>query len=137
MAGHPPPEPGIRFAQLQSAGLHIISTSGFTGVPKSAIRRKFWLGKGNQYRYILVKNKKDFPKAYITKLMRKAYVNSMAKVKDKKQITQSLTITKLVSEKRESDEEIPDQHKLDSRLRANDTSTQYSFSKIYFLIKSL
>jgi hypothetical protein len=55
------------------------------------------LGQGNQYRYILVKSKKDFPKAYIKKLVKEAFSNSMAKVKDKKEIRHGLTITKSIS----------------------------------------
>ena len=31
---------------------------------------------------ILVKSKRDFPKAYIKKLLKEAYVNSLSKVKD-------------------------------------------------------
>jgi len=58
---------------------------------------KILLGKGNQYRYILVKNKDDFPKTYIKKLIKEAYGNSLAKVKDKKQIMQGATITKSIS----------------------------------------
>lgn len=58
---------------------------------------KILLGKGNQYRYILVKNKDDFPKAYIKKLLKDAYANSLAKVKDKSQITRGATITKSIS----------------------------------------
>lgn len=63
---------------------------------------KLLLGKGNQYRYILVTDKKDFPKTYITKLVHEAYVNSLAKVKDKKQIIEGKTITKSISEKKRS-----------------------------------
>jgi len=55
------------------------------------------IGNGNQYRYMLVTNKKDFPKRYIKKLLKEAYTNSLAKVKDKKQIMQGATITKSVS----------------------------------------
>ncbi|MCW3127733.1 MAG: hypothetical protein JWO03_3391 [Bacteroidetes bacterium] len=55
------------------------------------------LGNGNQYRYILVKNKKDFPKAYMKKLVKEAFVNSLAKVKDPRQMMQGQTITKSVS----------------------------------------
>jgi len=55
------------------------------------------LGEGNQYRYILVKSKKDFPKVYMKKLMKEAYENSLAKVKDKKQLMEGKTITKSVS----------------------------------------
>ncbi len=65
---------------------------------------KILLGKGNQYRYILVKNKNDFPKAYIKKLLKEAYSNSLAKVKparpvsgDKSQICKGTTITKSIS----------------------------------------
>jgi hypothetical protein len=55
------------------------------------------LGQGNQYRYILVKRKEDFPKAYIMKLMKVAYANSLTKVKDSKQIINGQTITKSIS----------------------------------------
>jgi hypothetical protein len=59
--------------------------------------QKMLLGQGNQYRYILVKSKQDFPKAYIKKLVKQAYANSMRKVKDKKQLIQGKTITKSIS----------------------------------------
>jgi len=55
------------------------------------------LGEGNQYRYILVKNTKDFPKTYMKKLIKEAYANSLGKVKDPKQIMEGHTITKSVS----------------------------------------
>jgi len=58
------------------------------------------LGKGNQYRYILVKTPETFPKTYIKKLMNEAYINSFSKVKDEKQIQNGLTITKSVSVKK-------------------------------------
>ncbi len=61
---------------------------------------KILLGEGNQYRYILVPDKKKFPKGYIKKLVKEAYANSMAKVKDKKQIMQGQTIVKSVSDKK-------------------------------------
>jgi hypothetical protein len=59
--------------------------------------KKILLGKGNQYRYILVKNKSDFPKTYIKQLLKEAYSNSLAKVKDKKQMIRGATITKSIS----------------------------------------
>jgi hypothetical protein len=58
------------------------------------------IGQGNQYRYVLVKSKSEFPKAYIKKLLKDAYANSMAKVKDKKQIMHGNTITKSISAKK-------------------------------------
>ncbi len=58
---------------------------------------KILLGKGNQYRYILVKNREEFPATYIKKLLKEAYANSLAKVKDKKQLLKGMTITKSVS----------------------------------------
>ena len=64
---------------------------------------KILLGQGNQYRYVLVKSKSNFPKTYIKKLIKEAYANSLAKVKDKTQIMKGATITKSVSSaKRES-----------------------------------
>jgi hypothetical protein len=64
--------------------------------------KKMLSGQGNQYRYILVKNKDEFPKTYIKKLMKEAYANSLAKVKDKKQLMQGATITKSISAKKRS-----------------------------------
>ena len=61
---------------------------------------KVLLGEGNQYRYILVPDKNKFPKAYIKKLVKEAYANSLAKVKDKKQIMNGQTIVKSVSAKK-------------------------------------
>lgn len=61
---------------------------------------KMLLGKGHQYRYILVTQRKSFPKTYITKLVKEAYVNALSKVKDQKQIKHGLTIVKSVSEKK-------------------------------------
>ena len=61
---------------------------------------KILLGKGNQYRYILVTNKNDFPKAYIKKLVHEAYSNSISKVKDLKEIKNGKTIVKSVSDKK-------------------------------------
>ena len=61
---------------------------------------KILLGEGNQYRYILVPDKNKFPKAYIKKLVKEAYTNSLAKVKDKKQIMNGQTIVKSISTKK-------------------------------------
>ncbi len=58
---------------------------------------KLLIGKGNQYRYILVTSKESFPKTYIKKLIKEAYINSFAKVKDPKQLREGLTITKSIS----------------------------------------
>ena len=70
---------------------------GFYWGSQIADPRKILLGEGNQYRYILVKNKDDFPKTYIKKLLKEAFTNSLAKVKDKKQIMHGATITKSIS----------------------------------------
>jgi len=58
------------------------------------------IGQGNQYRYLLVKSISEFPKTYIKKLLKEAYANSMAKVKDKKQLMQGNTVTKSISAKK-------------------------------------
>lgn len=59
--------------------------------------KKILIGEGNQYRYMLVKNKKDFPAAYIKKLLKESYANSFAKIKDHKLIVKGKTITKSIS----------------------------------------
>jgi len=69
------------------------------------------LGKGNQYRYILVKSKNDFPKTYIRKLANEAYANSLAKVKDTKQIMNGKTILKSISQAKRTNKDIPSKKK--------------------------
>ncbi len=61
---------------------------------------KILLGEGNQYRYILVTDKKKFPKAYLTRLVNQAYTNALAKVKNEKEIVHGNTIVKSISAKR-------------------------------------
>ena len=70
---------------------------GFYWGSQIADPEKLLLGKGNQYRYILVKTKEDFPKAYVKKLLKEAYANSLAKVIDKKEIVNGKTIVKSIS----------------------------------------
>ncbi|CAN5490387.1 hypothetical protein BH10BAC2_BH10BAC2_12030 [soil metagenome] len=70
---------------------------GFYWGSEIADPEKRLLGQGNQYRYILVTNKNDFPKTYIKKLLKEAYANSLAKVKDPEQMIEGLTITKSIS----------------------------------------
>jgi hypothetical protein len=73
---------------------------GFYWGSQIADPEKILLGKGNQYRYILVENKAGFPKNYIKKLLKDAYANSFAKVKDPKQIVKRQTIVKSISAKK-------------------------------------
>ena len=62
--------------------------------------RKVLVGEGNQYRYILVNEIADFPEAYVRKLMKAAYANSMARVKDPKLLIKGQTIFKSESAKK-------------------------------------
>src|ERR1700749_1209211 len=70
---------------------------GFYWGNEIADPEKKLLGQGNQYRYLLVTSKTEFPKTYIRKLVKEAYANSLAKVKDPKQMMQGMTIVKSVS----------------------------------------
>lgn len=62
--------------------------------------KKILLGGGKQYRYILVTSEKEFPRMYMKKLLKEAWANSLAKVKDPKQIIKGQTITKSISAKK-------------------------------------
>lgn len=73
---------------------------GFYWGSEIADPKKILIGEGKQYRYFLVKSTEGFPKAYMKKLLKEAYNNSLSKVKDKNQITEGLTITKSISEKK-------------------------------------
>lgn len=58
---------------------------------------KVLIGKGRQYRYILIDNFDKFPKTYIKKLLKEAYANSMAKLKDGQALPNGQTIIKSIS----------------------------------------
>jgi len=70
---------------------------GFYWGSQIADPEKKLIGNGNQYRYLLVKDKNEFPKTYIKKLMKEAFVNSMLKVKEPKQVMEGKTFVKSVS----------------------------------------
>jgi hypothetical protein len=70
---------------------------GFYWGAEIADPKRFLLGNGNQYRYVLVKTTTAFPKPYIKRLVKEAYLNSLAKIKDKNQLVTGATITKSVS----------------------------------------
>jgi hypothetical protein len=70
---------------------------GFYWGSKISDPEKKLLGQGNQYRYILVINKSEFPTDYIKKLLAEAYAYSIGKVKDNSQLIAGKTITKSIS----------------------------------------
>jgi hypothetical protein len=73
---------------------------GFYWGSEIADPEKKLIGKGNQYRYMLVEDINRFPKTYIKKLLKEAYANSLGKVKDNKQICKGETIVKSISAKK-------------------------------------
>jgi hypothetical protein len=70
---------------------------GFYWGSEIADPEKKLIGEGSQYRYILVGDLNGFPGSYIKKLLKEAYANSLAKVKDKKQLRKGETIVKSIS----------------------------------------
>jgi hypothetical protein len=70
---------------------------GFYWGTQIADPKKILLGKGNQYRYLIIKDASDFPKTYIKKLLKEAYANSRAKMKDPRQTLKGATISKSIS----------------------------------------
>ena len=70
---------------------------GFYWGSKIADPEKILLGNGNQYRYIIIKEKSDLPQDYIKKLMAEAYTYSINKAKDKSLSIKRATITKSIS----------------------------------------
>jgi len=73
---------------------------GFYWGAKIADPEKKLIGQGNQYRYMLVRTQKDFPKTYIRKLMKEAFAYSLGKMKIPKQVFKGATITKSISAKK-------------------------------------
>jgi hypothetical protein len=70
---------------------------GFYWGSQIADPEKKLIGNGNQYRYLLVTDFSKFPKTYIKKLMKEAYLNSWLKIKDEKQVMEGKTFIKSVS----------------------------------------
>ena len=70
---------------------------GFYWGSKIGDPEKKLIGNGNQYRYLLVGDVKEFPKTYLTKLIREAYAYSLSKLKDPAQLTEGKTIIKSIS----------------------------------------
>ena len=79
---------------------------GFYWGNEIADPEKKLLGNGKQYRYLLVEDTTAFPKAYIKKLAKEAYANSLDKVKDKSQLRKGETIVKSISAKKRTSKKI-------------------------------
>ena len=73
---------------------------GFYWGSRIADPEKILEGKGNQYRYIKVAAKEEFPQKYIKQLLKEAYANSLSKLKTKKQELKGATIVKSISAKK-------------------------------------
>lgn len=76
---------------------------GFYWGNEIADPEKLLIGQGKQYRYLLVTDPKEFPRLYLKKLVNKAYLNSLSKVKDQKHIMFGQTIVKSISVKKRPD----------------------------------
>src|SRR5579872_1525414 len=55
------------------------------------------IGNGNQYRYIKVPDKKDFPKTYMKMLLKQAHTNASMRLKEGKQTLKGQTNVKSIS----------------------------------------
>lgn len=84
------------FAVFNNKNAHF----GFYWGSKLTDPKKILLGEGKQYRYIRVAKKSDFPAAYIKKLLKEAYANSLASAKAENLGTKGATITKSISPKK-------------------------------------
>jgi len=73
---------------------------GFYWGSKLSDPEKKLIGEGNQYRYMLIKDVKKFPKAYIKRLLKEAYAYSYNKMKPVKEKHTGETIVKSISEKK-------------------------------------
>lgn len=69
---------------------------GFYNGAELADPEKLLMGNGKRYRYIQIDDIDDFPKAYITRLLNEAWVSSLRKVTNYKQIVNGKTLVKSV-----------------------------------------
>lgn len=74
---------------------------------------KILLGNGNQYRYIRVREKDDFPEEYIRQLLEAACQNSIARMKPVKKEIKGATIVKSISPVKKR----PNDFSVDNRLK--------------------
>ncbi|SEO55249.1 hypothetical protein SAMN05192574_10960 [Mucilaginibacter gossypiicola] len=79
-------------------GINYNTHFGFYWGSELSDPQKLLIGEGRQYRYLLVNDVEAFPQQEIKKLVDEAWQNSLAKVKEPKQITQGKTIVKMVSD---------------------------------------
>ncbi len=91
----PTDKAGDAFCSLAVYSKHV--NFGFNRGSEIADRNKILNGKGSLYRHITIKDKKDLPEADIKKLLQEAYANSIARLKDERQIVKGQTITKSIS----------------------------------------
>jgi|SRR6185312_1599320 len=91
----PTEKAGDVFCSLAVYSRHV--NFGFNRGSEIGDPAKILNGKGSLYRHITIKEKKDFPKAEIKRLLKEAYANSVARLKDERQIVKGQTITKSVS----------------------------------------
>lgn len=59
--------------------------------------QKVLIGNGNQYRYLRVRDKDDFPEEYIKQLLEAAYQNSISRMKPVKKMIKGETVVKSIS----------------------------------------
>lgn len=91
----PTDKAGDAFCSLAVYSKHV--NFGFNRGSEIADHNKILNGKGSLYRYITIKDKKNFPAADIKKLLKEAYANSVARLKDERQVLKGQTITKSIS----------------------------------------
>jgi len=70
---------------------------GFNRGVDIADPKKILIGNGNQYRYLQVREKSDFPEDDIEQLLEAAYQNSLSRMKPLKKAVKGETIVKSIS----------------------------------------
>ena len=86
---------GDVFCSIAVARDHV--NFGFNRGVDIADPEKVLIGNGNQYRYIRVREKEDFPEDYIKQLLQAAYENAVARMKPVKTVIKGETIVKSIS----------------------------------------
>lgn len=86
---------GDVFCSIAVASDHV--NFGFNWGVRLADPGKILLGNGNQYRYIQVREKEDFPEEYIKHLLEQAYIDRLEQKKPLKKEFKGETIVKSIS----------------------------------------
>ena len=94
----PTDKAGDAFCSLALYSRHL--NFGFLRGSELSDPKKLLKGKGSFYRYITLQTDEDMPVNYIKKILKESYINSLSRLKDKKNVPSGTTTVKIIAGKK-------------------------------------